>query len=422
MIPQRTLPDLLSAERGLGRFDALLSDTARARRHACDATRRSVLAMAALDGELVGADDLLLALISPDEVDLPRRAKARTAALLYDVLLALHGRITATPATPEDVPTDGRLRPETVAAWSSIAGETRRLLAEAEAALTDYGTDEPTGEEPPQVHALTAWTLPWLEEVHARWYEARHSQLPAPWTASAREISHDALRLIDEALVVDPGLAGAARALYRLHGAREELRPAPIVVDEDEPSRAIRRHIAGQTHGGWWAHFARLAAPHLIARACRLNSACLPMVAWWSRDHTGYRTALGGSEDNWITWMAGLAAEAVGAEIERSAQIEARHESWVAATSVVPRLPKRRSDTRGPTRRQRAGTRRSTGRLPQLLDFLWEQPMVSTRAVERRLGMTYRSALDLIQDLEAAGVLQRATERKLDRLWRATIV
>lgn len=66
--------------------------------------------------------------------------------------------------------------------------------------------------------------------------------------------------------------------------------------------------------------------------------------------------------------------------------------------------------------------RRSTGRLPQLLDLLWEQPMVSTRAVERRLEMTYRSALDLIQDLEAAGVLRRITERKLDRLWRAATV
>lgn len=109
-------------------------------------------------------------------------------------------------------------------------------------------------------------------------------------------------------------------------------------------------------------------------------------------------------------------------ESERSEAIEARQASWVASTAVVPRLPKRRSDTLGPTRRQRVGSRRSTSRLPQLLDVLWEQPVVSARAVERRLKMTYRSALDLIQDLETAGVLRRATERKLDRLWRATTV
>ncbi|PWC34857.1 helix-turn-helix domain-containing protein [Azospirillum sp. TSO22-1] len=425
MIPPRAVPDLLSAERGLARFDALLADPARARRHACDAVRRDVLAMAALDGALVAADDLLLALASPDEVDLPRRSEAGAAALLYRVLLALPGGLATAVPAPEEVPKDGRLRPETVAAWSSLAAETRRLLAEAEAAL---GGDEPGGGieggtedgEPAPARALSPWALPWLEEIHARWYEARHGRRPAPWAAGARETAQDALRTVDEALAADPGVAGAARALHRLHGVREAPpSPLPAVADEDEHSQAIRRHIAGQAEGGWWPHFARMAAPHLIARACRMGAARLPVAAWWGRDHAGYRVALGGSEDGWIAWMARLAADAVEAETERSARIEARHASWIAATAVVPRLPKRRSDTRGPTRRQRAGTRRSTGRLPQLLDLLWEQPMVSTRAVERRLGMTYRSALDLIQDLETAGVLRRATERKLDRLWQA---
>lgn len=420
MIPQRAVPDLLSAERGLARFDALLADPARARRHACDAARRNVLAMAALDGALVAVDDLLLALVSPDEVELPRRSEAGAAALLYRALLALPGGLAATAPPAAEIPKDGRLRPETVAAWSSLAAETRRLLAEAEAALGGESDEGAEGGEPARVPALAPWTLPWLEEVHARWYEARHGRRPGPWTVGARETAQAALRTIDEALAADPGVAGAARALYRLHGVREIPPPSlPAVAGEDEHSQAIRRHIAGHTEGGWWPHFARMAAPHLIARACRMDTACLPVAAWWGRDHTGYRMALGGSEDEWIAWMARLAADAVEAETERSARIEARHASWVAATAVVPRLPKRRSDTRGPTRRQRTGTRRSTGRLPQLLDLLWEQPMVSTRAVERRLGMTYRSALDLIQDLDTAGVLRRATERKLDRLWRA---
>lgn len=427
MIPPRAVPDLLSAERGLARFDALLADPAQARRHTCDAARRDVLAMAALDGALVTADDLLLALASPDEVELPRRSQANAAALLYRMLLALPDRLAAAALAPEEVPKDGRLRPETVAAWSSLTAETRRLLAEAEAALVGdesggAGDEEPV-RGPALARALPPWTLPWLEEIHTRWYEARHGRRPAPWTAGARETAQHALCTIDEVLAADPGVAGAARALYRLHSVREAPPPPfSAVTDEDEHSQAIRRHIAGQAEGGWWPHFARMAAPHLIARACQMDAAYLPVAAWWSREHAGYRIALGGSEDGWIAWMARLAADAVGAEAERSARIEARHASWIAATAMVPRLPKRRSDTRGPTRRQRAGTRRSTGRLPQFLDLLWEQPMVSTRTVERRLGMTYRSALDLIQDLETVGVLRRATERKLDRLWRAATV
>jgi len=426
MIPQRALSDLLATERGLARLDARLAEPARARRQACDAARRTVLAMATLDGSLVASEDLALALVSPEEVELPRRNGAGAAAALYRLLLALHDGLSPPLAAPEEVPRDGRLRPETLAAWSSLTAETRRLLAEAEAALQDGDeTGGDTGWEAADGAAghaklLTPWTLAWTEEIHARWHEARHGRRPAPWTEAEQETARDALRLIDEALSVDPGVAGAARALYRLHGAAEfPSAPLPDRTDEDERSRSIRRYIASQPEAGWWPQFARIVAPLLVARACRLERARLPVGACWRQDHAGYRAALGGSEEAWIVWMARLLADAVAAEDERAGAIDARQASWIAATAVVPRLPKRRNDTLGPTRRQRTGTRRSTGRLPQLLELLWEQPMVSTRAVERRLGMTYRSALTLIQDLETAGVLRRATERKLDRLWRA---
>lgn len=432
MIPPLALPDLLAAERGLARFDARLADPARARRHACDAARRNVLAMTALDGALVASEDFGLALVAPDEVDLPRRNGAGTAAALYRLQLALHDGLRPPPAAPADILKDGRLRPETVAAWSSLAAETRHLLAKAEAALQDEedtaGTTQAPGESPggspggsvvEPAKPLPPWTLSWTEEIHARWYEAHHGRRPAPWTSSEREIAQEALRLIEEALRVAPGVAGAARALHRLHGAAEfQNAPLPVVAD-DEQSRSIRRYIASRPDAGWWPRFARIVAPLLIARACRLGRVWLPVSASWSRDCSGYRIALDGSEEGWTSWMVRLLADAVEVESARCETIETRHAGWIAATAVVPRLPKRRSGTQGPTRRQRTGTRRSTGRLPQLLDLLWEQPMVSARAVERRLRMTYRSALDLIQDLEKAGVLRRATERKLDRLWRA---
>lgn len=422
MIPQRALSDILSAERGLARLDEQLADPARSRRQACDAARRDVLAMATLAGSLVAFEDLLLALVSPDEVSLPQRKDANSAAALYRLFLALHDGLGTPALEPTTPPTDKRLGPETVAAWMSLAAETRRLLAEAEAALhdtPDAGQDAGESVARPS-RPLDPWTLAWMEEIHARWYEASHGRRPDRWSTSEQEIAWDALRMIDEALRLDPGVVGAARALYRLHSTAEFPRSRVSArAGEDEQSQIIRHYIVNQPDIGWWPQFARIVAPLLVARACGLRRVWLPVSAYWRHDYAGYRLALGGSEGEWITWMACLLANAVAAESGRSAAIEALQARWIAATAVVPRLPKRRPDTLGPTRRQRAGTRRSTSRLPQFLDLLWEQPVVSTRLVERRLRMTYRSALDLIQDLERAAVLQRATDRKLHRLWRA---
>lgn len=429
MTAQRLLPDLLAAERGLARLDARLADPSRARRHACDAARRSALAIAGLDGTPVAADDLLLALAAPDGVELPRRQGAGMAAGLYRLLLALRtglGPAAGGMAAEVDGPfRDGRLRAETLAAWSSLAADTRRLLTEAEAVLDDDGADdrEPAGSAAEHPAPLVPWTLAWVEELHARWHEIQRGRRPAPWEPRTRDAAHDALAVIDDALAADGGVAGTARALHRLHGLPgfpDAFRPTP--ADEDERSRSIRRYAAQQADGGWWPQFARIVAPQLLARACRLDGGWLPVAAHWGRDHTGYRLALGRSEEAWTAWMTRLVADAVEVEGARSDAIEARQAGWVAATAAVPRPPRRRSDTLGPTRRQRAGTRRSTGRLPQLLDALWEQPVVSARGVERRLAMTYRSALDLIRDLETAGIVRCVTDRKLDRLWRAAVL
>lgn len=421
MIPTRALPDLLAAERGLARIDVLLRDEARARRHACDAARRSVLALATLDGTLVDPEDLLLALVSPEEVELPRRADAATTVGMYRLLLALRNGLTPFIDAPTEAPEDARLRPATMAAWSALTAETRRLLAEVEAVLhQDEDVPEPVADcrKP-----LPPWSVPWVEEIHARWHEARNGRRPPPWGGEQRSIAQEGLRIVDEALAVDPGLVGAVRALHRLHYAREfPTGSLPVRAGEDERSQAIRTYMANQPSAGWWPQFARIVAPQLIARACRLERVWIPLTAYWGRDYTGYRLGIGGSEEDWVAATARLIADAAEREAERSERIEARHAGWIEATAVVPRLPKARKDTLGPTRRQRAGTRRSTGRLPRLLDLLWEQPVVRARTVEARLAMTYRSALDLIEDLEKAGVLRLATDRKLDRLWRAAVV
>jgi len=423
MIPTRALPDLLAAERGLARADALFGGGAIARRHACDGARRDALGLCRLDGTLVAAEDLLLALASPDEVELPRRADAAAAAGLYRLLLDLHDGLRPYTAPLEDATEDARLRPETVAAWSALTTETRRLLAEAEAAL-DGGDEDGWDEGGAHPGPLLPWTLAWAEEIHARWHHALHGRRPAAWNQERREAAGRVLHMIEEALSLDPSVAGASRALHRLHHAADlpALPGARRSADEDERSQAIRTFMANQPGAGWWPQFARIVAPQLLARACRLDGFRLPLAAGWARDHTGYRLGIASSEEEWIATTTRLVADMVVQESDRAERIEARHAGWAQATAEVPRLPRPNKNTKGPTRRQRAGTRRSTGRLPLLLDLLWELPLIRVRTVEARLGMTYRSALDLIEDLETADVLRLATERKQDRLWRAAVL
>ncbi len=424
MIPNRALPDLLAAERGLARLDVLLRDEASARRHACDAARRNVLALALLDGTLIDPEDMLLAQAAPEEVALPHRLEATAAVGMYHLLLALRDGLTPFTNAPVAAPDDARLRPATVTAWSALTTETWRLLGEAESMLhQDEETPELSAPEAsPTRRRLLPWSVPWVEEIHAHWREARHGRRPTPWDEEQRAVAQEGLSIIDGALALDPGLAGAARALHRLHYAREfPTGPSPMRTEKDEQSQAIRTYMASQTSAGWWPQFARIIASLLVARACHLR-VFIPVAALWGRDYTDYRRGVAGSEDDWVAAMARLLADAAGHETERSERIEARHAGWITATAVAPRLPKARKNTQGPTRRQRVGARRSTGRLPQLLDLLWEQPVIRTRTVETRLRMTYRSALDLIEDLKKAGVLQPATDRKLDRLWRAAVV
>jgi Fic family protein len=71
--------------------------------------------------------------------------------------------------------------------------------------------------------------------------------------------------------------------------------------------------------------------------------------------------------------------------------------------------------------RYRAAVQAATrGGANQLVDLVFEQPVVNTRLVERRLGLSRPAALNALRQLEAEGVLMRAGEGPRGQLrWRA---
>jgi hypothetical protein len=71
--------------------------------------------------------------------------------------------------------------------------------------------------------------------------------------------------------------------------------------------------------------------------------------------------------------------------------------------------------------RYRAAVQAATrGGANQLVDLVFEQPVVNTRLVERRLGLSRPAALNALRQLEAQGVLMRAGEGPRGQLrWRA---
>lgn len=81
-----------------------------------------------------------------------------------------------------------------------------------------------------------------------------------------------------------------------------------------------------------------------------------------------------------------------------------------AATSTARSILKLREETR-----QKLADSALGG---QLLDYLFERPVISVRAAQERLGCSYVTAAHLIDDLEAMGVLRETTGQKRNRLYR----
>jgi Fic family protein len=60
----------------------------------------------------------------------------------------------------------------------------------------------------------------------------------------------------------------------------------------------------------------------------------------------------------------------------------------------------------------------NTPHAPRLLDFLYEQPIVNVRTVERHLGCTYATANKLVEQFTQLGILREVTGGRRNRLYR----
>lgn len=111
-----------------------------------------------------------------------------------------------------------------------------------------------------------------------------------------------------------------------------------------------------------------------------------------------------------------LGARAIGRERRQSrdhttrplAFIDAVHEGAVAGIKEHDRLMLARAQME-----RRLKGRRSTSKLPQLIELVLSRPLVSSGMIEKQLGVTTAGALDLIGELE----LREITGRGRYRAW-----
>ena len=479
MIPACHITDVLAAERALARLDALAGGhAARALRQHRDAVRRHCLGIVRLDGSLLDPADLDLALVDPDVVDPPRRAVTRLGAGLYSLLADLQDGLEPRRKASIDVDLlrdrrigakairqiadsanldddakrslDEILRDETapvakvhrasgkpssdqrqdIAAILAASRASTQALLEADLALRDEAQDLDFSGFPKIAQRFPAWSPAWVAEIYARWTEVQIGVRPDELDGEALAIIEPALTTIDQALILDPGLTGAARALHRLQYV-EELPETPLPISAPgltaDPDWVRRfRALTDGKRAAWGPSFAKLIAPALLARACGLRSLWLPIGAAWADDVTAFRVGLGGSEDDWVGALARAVVTAAAREDDRWGTLDRRRQRWDEAIATVRRPRKapvvdpfepprgRRRDVAGKPR-----TRRATSGLPRLLNLLEETPALNVRLVTRRLGIAPRTAQDHIDELVRAGVLRPAVDRTRDRVWRA---
>lgn len=398
MILLSCLPALLAAERALGRLDQALADPVRRRRLAADAARRSAAAVIRLDGHRLDAHDFQRALAAPEHA----RGEAARAALLVPLVSQLPAGLTA--ALP---PERTSVRPAAVPAREVDPGDVvaavRASIAALEAVELGDGEDlEDEGDEaaalPPP---LTPWTRPWLDELHRRWSVAQGGRAAGLGEARAADAG-PALEAVAEALAAAPGLLGVAAAIRALALRPDPGAPERRGPDDDAESAALRAAVASERPPtSWWSVVVWLAAPALVREACRLHHAWPPLTAALARDVTGYRLALAGTESAWTRWVLDSMPELVAHELERLRHLDLVQEHWEARLAATPR--------------------RSSSRLPDVLDWLHDRPAFTISRVagelKGRCGLSLRGVHLLVEQLAKAGVVRDIADRGGERLW-----
>ncbi|HYH18892.1 MAG TPA: hypothetical protein VD995_09780 [Azospirillum sp.] len=392
------LPALLAAERALGRLDQALADPARRRRLAADAARRSAAAVIRLDGHRLDAHDFQRALAAPEHA----QGEAARAALLVPLFAQLPAGLTAA-LSPEHAP----VRPAALPAREEESGDVVAAVRASIAALEaidlgsgeelDDGEGDAAGTTPP----LTPWTRPWLDELHRRWSVAQGGR-PVGLGAARAADAGPALEAVAEAMEAAPGLLGAAAAIRALALRPDPGAPERQGADDDAESAALRAAVAVERPPtSWWSVVVWLAAPDLVRGACRLHHAWPPLTAALARDVTGYRLALAGTEGAWTRWVLDSMPELVAHELERLRHLDLVQEHWEARLAATPR--------------------RSSSRLPDVLDWLHDRPAFTISRVagelKGRCGLSLRGVHLLVEQLAKAGVVRDIADRGGERVW-----
>lgn len=369
------LTALLEAERALGRLAEVARDPARRRRLWADAARRESCAAARLDGVAVDPAEFLVATIGTDLVPTAGRGAAQSVRALWRGALFAQGVIAA-PARREEnarapLPSAGAAAD----AWRAVAELETGLDTELDARFP-FPFDEDGGESAPmEDNASPAWTLGWTEALWRCLQAEVSGRDPGRLAFSADREAEAAtlLKRLDQA-GDSPALLGGVGMLAEL------LRPAP---DLRIPA--------------WAVPSARLMGALAVARCCRVPNVWLPMSVSLHADRTTAGLAARGREEGWRLWLADTVAETARRERERALSLDRTAEGW----------------------QQRVGAKRRNSRIPDLLDLLFEEPALTVRRVQKRLGSTFRGAQLLVDELLEAGILREATNRALDRVFIA---
>ena len=393
------LPALLAAERALGRLDQALADPASRRRLAADAARRSAAALIRLDGHRLDADDFQRALAAPEHA----RGEAARAALLVPLFTQLPRGLTAT-VPPERSVTRYTPCPTAEVSPTDVVAAVRATITALEANNLESGNDpeDAEGDEADTVSPpLTPWTRPWLDELHRRWSIAQGGHPAGMGEARAADAGL-ALEAVAEALASGPGLLGAASAIRVLARRPDPGTPERRGDDDDAAVTALRvLAVAERPAASWWSVVVWLAAPALIRDACHLHHAWPALTVALARDVTGYRLALAGTESAWTRWFLDTIPDLVAHELERLRHLAVIQEHWEARLAATPR--------------------RSSSRLPDVLDWLHDRPAFTISRVaselKSRCGLSLRGVHLLVEQLAKAGVVRDIADRGGERVW-----
>ncbi len=371
-VPIHLVSALLEAERAIGRLAGSMADPSHRERLWADAARREATAAARLDGAGVDVTDFLIATVDPELVPPARRATGIAAHALWAGIRLAQGRgRVAAPPPPFELTAPGGSRHIDVpfgiasAAWRAVAElESKDNRGEAAA----IGTPEPARVMPP------AWTVGWLECLWRATQDGVSGREGHTFSPDEERQAGTLLDRLDE-MLRQPGLVGGIEALAYLLRPAEVARVAP-----------------------WAIPLARLIAPALLARVCRMPDLWLPPSPTLWTERTAARLTAGGTDLEWRVWLAGALTDAAHTERRRAGELDGIAVAW----------------------RDRTGTRRRNSKLPEVLEWLFEHPAFTVRRLQRRFGITFRGAQLIIDDLVEAGVVREVTQRALDRVYVAT--